>query len=180
MMKDIPILLGFDPKKVVGHMSIYDGELLQLLLNATPTASPDFSFGWQVNYSSLTIGAVSLNLRSAEPDEPKIQESKKCFEPDFKKRAHNLNEARAYYDKRVKAIQKNFSDEIWSTSSLNWPQWDKFRVLLCNIYGVSCVDQIPDEYVKDANVTAINMLAIMFDKNIQMLERKQKMMEDLR
>ena len=71
-MKDMPVLLGFDPKKVVGHMSIYDGEFLQLLLNATPTASPAFSFGWQVNYSSLTIGAVSLNLRPAEPKLPEI------------------------------------------------------------------------------------------------------------
>lgn len=95
--------------------------------------------------------------------------------PDFKKRAHNLDEARAYYDRRVKAIHTNFPDEIWSTGSLNWPHWDKFRVLLCNTYGVSCVDQIPDEYVKDANVTAINMLAIMFDTNIRMLERKMQL-----
>ena len=91
--------------------------------------------------------------------------------PDFKKRHHNLDRTRQYYNMRVNIIRNQYPFKVWERSSLNWSQhWDKFRVLLCNIYGVSCVDQIPDAFVDDANDFAIAMLTKMFDKNTEMLD----------
>ena len=90
--------------------------------------------------------------------------------PDFKKRYHNLDTTRQYYHMRVNVIRNQYSFKVWEKGSLNWPHWDKFRVLLCNVYGVSCVEQIPEEFIADANTFAIDMLTKMFDKNMEMLD----------
>ena len=92
----------------------------------------------------------------------------------YVKRQHNLDRTKEYFNARVNIIRACYSHEVHGMGSLNWPHWDKFRVLLCNIYGVSCVDQIPDNLVEDANDLAIDMLQKMFDKNMEILDRKEK------
>ena len=87
----------------------------------------------------------------------------------YQSRLENLQPARDHFRVRAESIRKYFPFEIWSKYGLNWPQWDKLRVLVCNTFGVSTVDQIPDELIDDANVFTISLIDQMFEQNIKVM-----------
>ena len=56
MQSNIPVLWNHDPSKSIGHATLYDGEFLELILNAISNDTPDFVLCWGVktNHTSNT------------------------------------------------------------------------------------------------------------------------------
>jgi len=93
-------------------------------------------------------------------------------------RQEKLKPARDHFKSCAEYIRTCFPFEIWSMHGLNWPHWDKLRVLICNTFGVSTIDQIPDEFIDSANDFAIEMINTMFDRNIQAMKLFQQKKEE--
>ena len=93
-------------------------------------------------------------------------------------RLERLRPVREHFKQRTEEIREMFPFEIWSRHCLNWPHWDKLRVLICNTFGVTTVDQIPEDLVDDANELFIKVLNQLFDQNIKTMRLFQQQKEE--
>jgi hypothetical protein len=86
---------------------------------------------------------------------------------------HNLEPAKNYFWSKYDQMTEKFKFDIWSPYGIMSSDWDKIRILVCHIFGVSVVKEIPSDKLNEANNIAKQMIDVMFDENYKTLKEKE-------